>query len=122
MRGNCTKFLLNFIMMLAFIGAGISPACKFVSGQMVEICGPNGIEIVRLNTDQLPPGTQDHKSLDEQCAFCFAGAHIKTVYAGPPAIKIPQATKVAAERIAASDAAYSLYRPAILPRGPPATV
>lgn len=109
--------------MLAFIGAGISPACKFISGEMVEICGPNGVEMVRLSADQLPSEAPEHqKTASENCAFCFAGAHIKTVSAAPVIIKIPDVTHVAAEREISSAQAYSLYRSAILPRGPPATV
>ena len=123
MQGNGPKFLLNLIIMLAFIGAGISPACKFISGQMVEICGPNGVETVRLDADQLPPDVPDHhKQASEQCAFCFAGSHIKTVSATPVTIKIPNLTHIATEREIASSQAYSLYRSATLPRGPPHTV
>lgn len=123
MQGNGPKFLLNLIIMLAFIGAGISPACKFISGQMVEICGPNGVETVRLNADQLPPESPEHdKEASEQCAFCFSGSHIKTVSVPPITIKIPNVTHIAAEQAIASAQAYSLYRSAVLPRGPPTTV
>lgn len=123
MQGNGPKFLLNLIIMLAFIGAGISPACKFISGQMVEICGPNGVETVRLDADQLPPeAPSHHKEASEQCAFCFAGLHIKTVSAPPLTVKIPNVTHVAAEHEIAMAQAYSLYRSATLPRGPPSLV
>lgn len=123
MRENGAKFFLNLVLMLAFIGAGISPACKFISGEMVEICGPNGVEMVRLNADELPPTAPDHhKQVSEQCAFCFAGSHIKTAAAPPVIIKIPNLTHVAAERDVASAQAYSFYRSAILPRGPPSLV
>ena len=123
MQGNGPKFLLNLIVMLAFIGAGISPACKFISGQTVEICGPNGVETVRLDTSQLPPKAPEHeKHAGEQCAFCFTGAHIKTVYVPPVTIKIPNVTHVAVEREMVSAHAFSLYRSAILPRGPPTIV
>lgn len=123
MQGNCKKFLLNLVIMLAFIGAGISPACKFISGQMVEICGPNGMETVRLNADQLPPeAPEQHKASADQCAFCFAGSHIKTVSAPPVIIKVPNLTHVSVEQNIATLQAYSLYRSATLPRGPPSLV
>ncbi len=123
MQGNCTKFLLNLIMMLAFIGAGISPACKFISGELVEICGPNGIETVRLAADEIPPDAPDHhKSASEQCAFCFTGSHIKTMGAQAATVEAPVSTRIAAEHEIAAVHAYDLYRSATLPRGPPSAV
>ena len=111
------------MIMLAFIGAGISPACKFISGQMVEICGPNGVETVRLDADQLPSeAPENHKVASEQCAFCFAGSHIKTVSAVPVIIKVPNLMRVAPERAIETEQAYSAYRSSTLPRGPPVSV
>lgn len=109
-------------MMLAFIGAGISPACKFISGQMIEICGPNGVETVRLAADELPPEQQKHSSAEEQCAFCFTGSHIKTAAAPALTIAVPDFTYVAVEREIATTLAYKLHHSSILPRGPPQTV
>lgn len=123
MQGNCAKFLLNLIIMLAFIGAGISPACKFISGEMVEICGPNGIEMVRLNAGDLPPDAPDHDTAKtDQCAFCFTGSQIKGMEVASLVVQVPDVSYVSSEERIAADLAYRAYRSATLPRGPPSFV
>lgn len=124
MQGNCTKFLFNLIIMLAFIGAGISPACKFISGEMIEICGPNGIEMVRLNANDLPPDApQEHDTAKtDQCAFCFTGSQIKVMEVASVVVQAPDLSYVSSERMVSAERVYRAYRSATLPRGPPSFV
>lgn len=123
MQGNCRTFLLNLLVLLAFIGAGISPACKFMSGEMVEICGPNGIELVQLNASDLPPDAPEHDpSQSDQCAFCFTGSQIKVMAVASLVIEAPAFNYVSSGRMVAAAQAYSAYRSATLPRGPPSFV
>jgi hypothetical protein len=80
---------LNILLIAAFVFAGISPACKFISGQtsLIEICTSEGIKLV---AEQAPPANEandtkdhDHKK-PEHCAFCFSSAKIKIASAPPP--------------------------------------
>lgn len=66
-----------FMMIIALITMGISPACKFISGgeNFIEICTADGFERLAINTDQNPASDQKdggnaHK--DMPCMFCFA--------------------------------------------------
>lgn len=123
MQGNGTRFLLNLFVLLAFIGAGISPACKFISGGIVEICGPNGIETVLLSDDGQPLETPAHDTAKaDQCAFCFTGSQIKAMSVASVEVMAPDMAYVLSGRKIAAERAYSAYRLATLPRGPPATV
>jgi hypothetical protein len=73
--------LLHVFLVLAFITAGISPACKFISGQsnLIEICTSDGIKTVMVPGDQAPD-SEDHKKSND-CAFCFTSTNIKTAKA-----------------------------------------
>ncbi|MCB1651312.1 MAG: DUF2946 family protein [Alphaproteobacteria bacterium] len=79
------KFI-HLLLILAFVSAGASPSCKFISGEnqslLMEICKANGqIETLEFAMDgqsQKKPDRSDHKEhADNDCAFCFASAHLK---------------------------------------------
>jgi hypothetical protein len=92
-RGKRSLFL-HFLLILAFITTGISPACKFISGQtdlqasFIEICTAQGIKMMSVPGDDgqsRPDQSGDHKKSD-QCSFCFASAHSKTLGSQPVVI------------------------------------
>jgi len=124
MKGCSNRFWLNCLVILAFIAAGVSPACKFISGQsqLVEICGVDGVKMVRLAAEELPPESEHHDKASSECAFCIASAHIKTVSAKPATITLPAMAFVSVERQSEVSQAYAALRSQILPRGPPAAV
>lgn len=83
------RHLTHFIVLVAFVLAAISPACKFVSGDMgggslIEICTLEGIKL--LPDGRLPPlqnqtqSQDDHKKTFSDCVFCFARDHSKAMY------------------------------------------
>lgn len=124
MRGKSKHIWLNFLILLAFISAGVSPACKFISGQsnLVEICGVDGIKTIRLAADELPPEPVHHDKVSEGCEFCIAGAHVKTAPAKPASIVIPEISYITLERFASVSYTDDALRSVVFPRGPPATV
>ena len=83
--------LLNVILITAFVLSGISPACKFMSGNamLVEICKADGsVEVVSLDFGAtgnegapIKNTPADHQNMKNDCAFCFADSNIKTVAA-----------------------------------------
>lgn len=81
MQGNYRRIFLNIFIMLAVIGAGISPACKFISGQQtwLEICGADGIKKVLIASDELPETDQTQHANAEPCAFCLTHANVKVI-------------------------------------------
>lgn len=87
------KKYIHCLVILAFLTVGISPACKFISGQMsdIEICTPDGLKTIQVAQDQTPepakPDHENHKKQDD-CAFCFAQSHLKLAKAEPPALHI----------------------------------
>ena len=123
MQGKSNRIFLNVLMILAFIGAGISPACKFISGQTtwMEICGVAGMEKIRVAADQAPIDVPDHKEEKSDCAFCFFGTNIKphavALMSIPAPTDVIQSINYAQLRVNLSAA----NNPAALPRGPPAS-
>lgn len=81
------KWFLHLALILAFVTAGISPACAFVGGKtsIIELCAPDGsVKQVEVPADMDPfakpaPHENGHhvKSMMDDCAFCFAGAQGK---------------------------------------------
>lgn len=122
MRGNHRHIFLNFFIMLAIIGAGISPACKFISGQQtwLEICGADGIKKVLIASEDVPesPHDQSHASA-EPCAFCLTHSSVK-VTAAEKAIVIVPPLNLSAVEIEQSEGvhAFALYQNTFA-RGPP---
>ncbi len=72
---------LHFIVVLAVFLSAASPACKFISGGMLEICAADG----SLKNIALPDGYQSpdapvekEKAAKDDCPFCFAQTHLKS--------------------------------------------
>jgi hypothetical protein len=84
------RFLCSLII-LCFVLAGVSPACKFISGQSwAEICGADGSVKLMPIPEELAafqPGAKDQPPVDENhqdmpdCAFCFAQTHFNGMQA-----------------------------------------
>jgi hypothetical protein len=79
-------FLLNCLLILAFITAGISPACHFINGKTsyIEICSGLELKTIKVTEDESP---LDHKSShnyadNNPCAFCFSSSYLKLAAAG----------------------------------------
>lgn len=108
--------------MLAIIGAGISPACKFISGQQtwLEICGADGIKKVLIASEEIPdaPHEQDHAST-EPCAFCLTHSSVKVTAAQKSIVIVPP-LYLSAVTIERSEGiyAFALYQNTFA-RGPP---
>ena len=121
MQGNFRRIWLNIFIMLAVVSAGISPACKFISGQQtwLEICGAEGIKKILIASDEVPDDQHQEHANADPCAFCLTHASVKVMgvkTAGVPAPVFQTARHDFNEEkifIAAS------YDRAALPRGPP---
>ena len=82
---------INLALMLAFMLAGISPACKFIAGAgnahaasgFIEICTTDGLQTIAVTAAQNPESPQqpDEKfpAVGTDCLFCFAAAHAKAL-------------------------------------------
>ena len=121
---------LNILLMLAVITAGISPACKFISGEQghwIEICGADGtLRTIKVEDPNLAAldvgGTAEDQNQEqnssEGCDFCFMQAHMNLDLAKPvhKASMLPQAKAL----IAYQGAALIQYRKAAFSaRAPP---
>ncbi len=73
------KFLSVFFV-FAFLMAGISPACAFISGKnTIEICSSDGtLKLVEIEDDQTD-GKTPRSAKKNDCAFCFTNANIAKV-------------------------------------------
>lgn len=78
------KRVMSVLLMMSFVLAGISSACKFVSGQNVmEFCFSDGTVQEMPVPEELAafmPGAQNdrqeqNKPANSDCAFCFLAAH-----------------------------------------------
>lgn len=81
MNKQARHFIIHCLLIFVFIAAGISPACKFISGQQssfIEICTPLDIKIIPVPESNVPPGENRHKVVD-QCLFCFATQFNKAI-------------------------------------------
>ncbi len=72
--------LICSLIILCLISAGISPACKFLSGQydnFIEICTSFGAK--RIATSELPQDfpAPNKTSTSKQCQFCLTALHLK---------------------------------------------
>jgi hypothetical protein len=79
------RLIINFLLILAVVTVGISPACHFIGGTMavMEICTGQGVQKMAVAADRYAlPGAQqdrdrgDHAAAKQPCAFCFATAHL----------------------------------------------
>ncbi len=115
------KRFIHCLVILAFLTVGISPACKFISGQMVdlEICTPEGLQTIQIAADKTPEPQkpQKHQKTDD-CAFCFAQTHLKLAKAEPPAFQAPAAFKTSCNHLQQA-ARYATLHSSAQPRAPP---
>lgn len=79
-----TRRYLSFLVIVSLVLAGVSPACRFISGKtLYEICGFGEDKVVAPIDDALlaylpdQPPEDDHESLKDDCVFCFAQSHLK---------------------------------------------
>ena len=118
---------INALLIAALILIGISPACKFISGEAfaMEICKTDGtIVIMVMNedgtvTEQEKPANT-HTNTD--CAFCFTSQNIKPFTAADLKTLTPELSGqnglLAQSDAIARQSANHLYAP----RGPPTSV
>ena len=118
------RLFVHAILIAAFMLSGISPACKFLSGEAfaMEICKPDGsIVMLVMNPDgtvsEQEKPAQTHADID--CAFCFSSSHLKILAAAelksiPPGLEKQTGLFAQSADIARESALY-LYAP----RGPP---
>lgn len=80
MRHLTRNILLQSLMILALVTAGVSPACAFISGKMtlIEICGVDGLTQVVVPADQAPSSPDPHSSQPD-CGFCIAQGGTKAL-------------------------------------------
>ncbi len=87
------KFL-SVLLILAFLTAGISPACAFISGKtsLIEICASDGsLKTIEVSYNQAVDieesnGGSKHQTKKNDCAFCFANTNITKMVAKLSAI------------------------------------
>ena len=81
MTNWCRQRIVYFLVILGLITAGISPACKFISGQtsFIEICSASGLKVIPVaaSQDSSSQHTKNHDTKKDQCPFCVAWAHGK---------------------------------------------
>lgn len=127
---NARKIYIHVLVVFAIIGAGISPACAFISGNMafIEICAADGsIQRVEVDAafDPFAEGSQDsgpisteHLEAMEKCPFCFSASHQKYgVVRSADFVFLPSPAYIrvgAGSFVPASYRAYDFYA-----RGPP---
>ena len=118
---------LHVFLIFCFVLVSVSPACKFISGQLTEICGADGSvksmsvpqELLAFLPDQGDdqPHDEDEHSLKQDCMFCFAHTHFQ---AALPTLETVQPLNMEREYFAHLNSDF-IYRHARLyqPRGPP---
>lgn len=80
MRQLTRNILVQCLMILALVTAGVSPACAFISGKMtmIEICGVDGLTQISVPVSQAPD-TADHDRHAHDCGFCLNHATGKAI-------------------------------------------
>lgn len=110
--------MLHILIMTAFLGGIIAPACGFAWGgqfSVIEICTAKGMESRVVNNESERPS---HK-LSEQCQFCFAHANVMSF--------LPASLKMALVEFVQEKQKFQAYEIIFLshlniqsaPRGPP---
>ncbi len=115
------KNFLHIFVLISFVLAGISPACKFISGQtkQIEICSYDGMKTITVADTQAPADKKnDHKKSDD-CGFCFAQSHLKMAKA-VPAEFTPVRMAYLNPAIIKLEIYSQSHESAVSPRGPPA--
>lgn len=128
---NFKRAYIHVFLMIALVMAGVSPACKFISGKsLMEICGADGsvktaeipLELAGfIAADNAPESDQgtDHVAPGETCAFCFTASNFKPLGAAVVQVFMPVRTAVVSARKEEAQT-RSAYNAAHQPRGPPA--
>ena len=121
MKGNIKHLCLNLFMMLAIVGAAISPACKFISGEMtwMEICGVDGIKKVRVANDAVPGEEKQEHANSDPCAFCVTHASVKIAPAAATEIRTPISNAVVSAFFYRDGLVSSQIFTTLRARGPP---
>lgn len=112
---------IHGLFILALILAGVSPACKFISGQyeFMEICGFDGMKTVAVEKTQNTGDAPSHDYAQDDCAFCFSHANVKIAVAALPVLtQVPDIT-TAAVFTAPLSASVRWADHAVYARGPP---
>ncbi len=82
MNRNNKFIFVHSILVLALFTAGISPACKFISGQQngfIEICTAFGIKTIPVPEGNTSPQPENKHKAAEQCMFCFSAQIHKVI-------------------------------------------
>lgn len=118
------RFILQSLIILAMVFAGVSPACHFVSGKsFIEICAADG-SVQRVEVDgALDPFAEPLKphpqsSITDTCPFCFTSTNQDDVAAQSAGLAFDALSRyvaVGVRTLVPVDLARSNYNP----RGPP---
>jgi hypothetical protein len=119
--------LFHIIVLIAFIGGIIAPACGFNWGgkfSVIEICTAQGLEarIVNNNLEPLNSPLTPHQKAADKCQFCFASAHNQAY--------LPYSIIIEAKNYGQQKLKFQIYHITLLarldiqsaPRGPPILV
>ncbi|MCB1784052.1 MAG: DUF2946 domain-containing protein [Alphaproteobacteria bacterium] len=86
---------MQISLILAVVTAGISPACRFISGQqrdLIEICSADGtakvIEVASHKGSEAP--SEHHHNKKDDCAFCFTQTHVAKGHFDSPVLPVPE--------------------------------
>lgn len=128
MLSSMMRRYLSILVIVSLVLAGISPACRFISGKtLYEICGFSEDKVVAPIDDALlaylpdQPPEDDHESAKDDCVFCFAQSHLKL--AKVPDAEVPvimTGFEPLQPRAGPIFAAYDFL--AYAPRGPPSHI
>lgn len=69
---------VHILVALSLVLALASPACKFISGQMIEICASDGtLKSIMVLPDQAPPAPAAPMGKKASCDFCLLHSSFK---------------------------------------------
>ena len=106
--------ILNIVLVVAFVSAGASPACSFISGKsgVIEICAADGsLKTIRVSEDFLPRSSSSSENTDQvplgdlpkkACDFCFTASHIAVDIVSEQAVIIMAARDAQQEKVISS--------------------
>ena len=104
------KQTLHIIVLTAFLGGIIAPACGFAWGgkySVIEICTAQGLESRIVDNDSNSDNNPAQKMAD-QCQFCFSQAHLSAFLVNE---RVLEQAYFAAEKIR-----FNLYKTIYLSR------
>lgn len=115
MQNNAHRFFLHLLLIAALFGGAVSPACKFVRGDipLIEICTAGGLKTVPA--DKSAPHKQG-----KECPFCLAHHKIKSVHGSAVTVTFAAFSYTVFPPQRVAELPPRLYRPQdYAPRGPP---